>query len=204
MTKKVLILVGFFILFRLSGTLLANVAAENYHKRALTEFDKGNYEQAVIYADKSIKYNVIEPTYFVDRAKFKIAYLAIKLSQENLDQAERELISTAAKIEILQDINKAIDLNTQNLVTKRNVMPIIYFLSFKDLSSNLDTSNLEEEYLAVARDYFIDIVKAHSNDLGVLAQAAQYQKNLSLSADFENTKNRINDIRPEILEWYIK
>lgn len=177
-------------------TLLGLTVAENYHKLSLTELNNRNYERSVEFADKAIRYNQKEPVYFIDRAKSRLGLLAQKQMQEGPEDYVED------KEDILRDLETAYELNPENVVTKRNSVPIYYYLAIKDYSNSLQEKTIDDNYIDIAADFYNVFINEYPSDLGVVAQAAGYQRNLGLDDDYGRSLEKIKELRPDIIEWY--
>jgi len=146
--------------------------------------------EALSLINKSIELNPHEPNYLKERSKIKI----VSLIYNKYDYEER-------KTGALFDMQKSIELNPNNLVTARNLIPLYYFLSYKELYSN-SSDNLDGKYMNIAREYYRYIKERYRNDAGVVLSVARYEKKLGLNNDFNESMEMIKKLRPDLLEWH--
>jgi hypothetical protein len=190
--KLVLLLISLLVLIRLSGEVFRMVRADYYHKRSVVLFNEADFVNSYEYSDKAVRSNGYEADYLVQKAKTVIGLLS-------MDGANKKELKEEAR----EDINKAISLNGNNLVIKRNVIPLYYFLSLDDLKKDTIVDNFDQEYLLNASDYLNKLSKEHRDDVGVVAQVATYQKKLGLMDDYVSSKEKVRELRPDLLDWYL-
>jgi hypothetical protein len=175
----------------LAKGLLGMYVADVYYERSQALISEGNIVTAAVYANEAILKNPLEPNYYRGRARVNIAQLI------NANQQEKELIKLAA----LNDLKTAYDLNTNNLVTIRNAVPLYYFLAAKDLSQPGSSENVDEKFLPVTRSFYQMTKRKFPNDVGVYVLVAKYEKRLGLTDDFNASLERIKQLRPDLLDW---
>lgn len=124
----------------------------------------GKLEKSLNIINISIQKNPYEPRYRYEKAKILLA----------LDK----------NLEAVKSLEKAQELNKNNLVTSRNMIPIYSFTS-KDL----------------AKEYYEKLKNKYPNDAGLLVQIAEYEKSLSLAENYNQTANMIKKLRPDLLDW---
>ncbi|OGC68951.1 hypothetical protein A2415_04085 [candidate division WWE3 bacterium RIFOXYC1_FULL_39_7] len=151
------------------------------------------YEDALRTASLAIKKNPLEPNYYRGRAKVYIGFLADTQNRES-----QLLFKTAA----LEDLKKAYKLNPKNLVTIRNSVPLYYFLAAEDLTQPGSKENIDEAFLSEAANFFEKTKLAFPNDVGVFTLIAKYEKRLGLEKQYEESKARVQQLRPDLLEWH--
>lgn len=164
--------------------------ADIYYKKSQELIKNGDDEEALLYADRAILKNSFEPNYYRGRAKVS----TVLLVSSNEKDKVKESISA--------DLKKGLDLNRDNLVTTRNSIPIYYFLAIKDVYKAPGEGNYDEKYINEVRDFFKKTKEDYSNDVGVILSVAKYEKKLGLKEDFENSVNRIKNLRPDLLNWH--
>ncbi|KKU31651.1 MAG: hypothetical protein UX44_C0004G0015 [candidate division WWE3 bacterium GW2011_GWA1_46_21] len=147
-------------------------AADVYYKNARNAFGTGDYIGAYKNANKAAALNPNEPRYFRENAKDELV-VSPELAPQSLE--------------------KAYELNPNNLLTLRDVIPL-YFLLTRENSPKLPVSILQT---AIQR------AKAFApNDAGVMVLAAKYEKKAGLTEDFEKTVDVIRRLRPDLLDWH--
>lgn len=165
--------------------------ADVEYKRARNSVENGRFEQAYKYIQKAIENNSLEASYYRERAR---VYIGMQLGQ-NTDTVN------ALKDLAFADLQKSINLNPNNLASIRNALPYFYFLAIKDTNKPADPNNLDEKYLRIAQDFFIENELKYSTDVGTLVDIATYEKKLFLTRNYEETRELIKQLRPDILEW---
>jgi tetratricopeptide (TPR) repeat protein len=154
--------------------------------------ESGEAEQALETIRETIKLNPTEPSYHLKKAKIYLSLLAVSSSDS----------SVVLKGRALDDVRRARDQNTKNLVTLRNSLPLYYFLAVADLAEPSSAANTDPEFLNTARKFFESMVREYPTDAGVLVSVAKYQRKLGLLEDYEKTKLMVEKLRPELLEWH--
>lgn len=167
-----LILIVITILYLLlMGVYWQTVSADESYEGAQKALDNRETAKALYYANKSIKKNPREPRYYYGRAKV--------------------LLGSDSREDALGDLEAARELNPNNLVTLRNMVPLYYFLA------------TEQTYLAEAQKYFNEIKHYSPNDVGVYALLAKYENKLGLGKGMRESVENVNRLRPDLLEWYL-
>lgn len=158
-------------------------------------------DQALKKANTAIKLNSNEPTYYQARAK---AYIALTSTTQNIQQKQE------FKNKALQDLQTSLALNPKNLVTIRNLIPLYYFLSLNDLNNTAADRSFENKnqiydqfYFKTTKEYLKEVKNNAKNDIGIYILLAQYEKRLGLNSDFEQTKQKVKELRPDIVEWHL-
>jgi hypothetical protein len=190
--KLVLFLLTIVVLFRATGKLFAILQADYYYKRSQVNFNNGEFMVAHSYSEKALRLNDLEPDYHIQKAKTLIG----RLSSDEITAAD-------LKREAHSEIVKAFSLNGMNLVTKRNAVPLFYFLALVYTNNSGVNNEFDEQYLELAKNYYLELSKDYFNDVGVVSQVAIYQKKLGLTEDYGNSTGRIRELRPDLLDWYI-
>ena len=190
MTRKLLVLpiwtIYLFVIFVFIKMFLADV----YFRKSQDLLKKESTEKALSFANKAVSFNPLEPNYFRGRAKINIVRLGSLGNSKFLKEA------------VLNDLKIAYSLNPQNLVTIRNSIPLHYFLTMKFMVLGPVTENLDENYLQPAINYLERAKKVYWTDAGVITEVAGYEKKLGLDADYQESVDRIRQIRPDLLEWH--
>lgn len=163
--------------------------ADVYFRKSQDLIKIGSNEKALQYADKAVLLNPLEPNYFRGRAKIN----AVRLVYFNDTSLIKEFI--------LSDLNKAYKLNPNNLVTIRNSIPIYYFLAIRSVVLESGSDNLDETYGEITSGFFEATKKRFWNDAGVIVSIAKYEKKLNFQSGYEESMERIKQIRPDLLEW---
>lgn len=177
-TIAIFVISIFYLVFvkKFASLYLADV----YYAASRHELEDGQLGEAGDHIIKAIKLNAKEPAYFRQRAKILLATMIW------VDDGDEIREST------LDDLEKAQELNPHNLATLRNSIPLYYFLAADD----------EQTYVPVTRDYYKELKDVYQNDLGMYADVARYEKRLGLEDEFENTKQKARELRPDVLEWH--
>jgi tetratricopeptide (TPR) repeat protein len=167
-------------------------SADLLYEKSQLYLAKGDIEMASNLADKAIQNNKSEPNYYRGRAKI----LIVGAGYTN------GILSESAKEKVLADLEKAVSLNPNNLVTLRNCIPLYYFLAVKDISIPAGINNVDEKYLLIVWDHFRQIKSRFDHDAGAVSSIAKYEKKLGLTEDFNESVEIIKRLRPDLLEWY--
>lgn len=183
MLKTIKILLITAIYLGLLGIFWNTVSADESYVESRKLLENGNGILALRQADKSIEKNTSEPRYYYNRAK-------ILLATNKGDRKEAAL----------KDLNQAYMLNPRNLVTLRNMVPIYYLLSLENLEL---PEKLDPEYIKEAREYYSLVSKAAGNDVGVYTLLYKYETKLGLYEMAQQSKEKIIELRPDLLDWYI-
>ncbi len=133
-------------------------------------------------ANKAIRLNPQEPYYYRQRARIYIVL--------------------GKKDKALADLTKAYELNPNNLATLRNNIPLYYFLSVEDIYQPTTQNNLDQKYIAIAKQYLSELKHRFPNDVGTLVDIAKYEQKLGLTTEFAQSVEQIKVIRPDLLEWH--
>lgn len=175
-----------FIFYYLSSFFSADVD----FKKSQKLIKEGSYDSALYYVNKAISKNPLEPKYYHGRAKVKSAFLVLEEDKSSVKKS------------IYEDLRKAEKLNPENLVTIRNSIPIYYLLAVGDFYLEPGRENIDENYINIVRDFFSRTKHSYWNDAGVVLSIAKYEKELGLDDEFEESRLRIKDLRPDLLEWH--
>jgi tetratricopeptide (TPR) repeat protein len=167
-------------------------SADLLYEKSQLYLARDDIEMATRLIDKAIQKNRFEPNYYRGRAKTGI----VEAGYSN------GILSEEAKEKVLADLEKAVSLNPNNLVTLRNCIPLYYFLAVKDISIPAGITNIDEKYLLITRDYFRQVKSRFDHDAGVVVSIAKYEKKLGLTEDFNESVEIIKRLRPDLLEWY--
>ena len=115
---------------------------------------------------------------------------------------EKDGVKSAYKRNAYDDLQRSLSLNSNNLVTERNVVPIFYFLANEDPASKPGADNYDPEFISEAKNYFQTLKRKYSRDAGVISLVADYERKLGLTEEYEKSKEIIRLLRPDLLEWY--
>lgn len=176
----------FFFVYFLGRYYFADV---NF-KKSQDLIGAGFEDEALYYANKSISLNPLEPNYYRGRAKILTVFLVSSEGSERV------------KEEILEDLIKAQSLNPENLVTIRNSIPIYYFLAVEDVFLSPGAENVDEKYSTLVKEFYQNVKKDYWSDVGVILSIAKYEKRLGFDKGYEASLKRIEELRPDILEWH--
>lgn len=191
--RSVLILIVSYLCLKLLFFLLNIYAADIYYEKSTTLLADGEISLALNSIDSAVELNPTEPNYYRERARILLSSM---VSQDTVNYAP-------TKLQALSDMKIAYDLNPLNLVTKRNLIPLYYFLSIKDLNGGPSSENVDMQFLPLTREYFVEMKKDYPNDVGVLVLIAKYEKRLGLKDDYVYSVNLIKNLRADLLEWYL-
>lgn len=178
----------FFLVKEFISFYLADV----YFTRAENLFSKGKFNESLENINFSIDLNPQEPNYYRMRAKVLVG--------ATINQPEE--YSQQLKTYCMEDIEIAKDLNPNNLATLRDIVPIYYYLSVKDISKLNTNENIDTKYLLKTQTYFDTLKKYSPNDVGIYVLLADYEKRLSLDSGYKETELIIKNLRPDLLDWY--
>lgn len=137
---------------------------------------------------------------------YKLALFSTQLNpKEPLYQRQiaRIYIIKNEKTKAYTHMQNAYNLNPKNLATIKGLIPLYYFLSLKNTQETA-TPIYDDYYLHSAKNFYIQVSNAYPKDVGLQTQIAKYQKLLNLNKDLETTKEKIQSLRPDLLDWYIK
>ncbi len=171
------------------GKFVNYFVADVYYASSKQELNDGSLERASEYIVRAVTMNPNEPTYQRQRAKILLSTLIW-----NHDPKVKE--------GVLESLEKAYQLNTKNLTTLRNVIPLYYFLTVGDISKSIRTDTVDSKYLPVTRNYYSTLKNTYDNDLGIYADIAEYEKRLGLEEDFSWTRSKAEEMRADVVEWH--
>ncbi|HLD51604.1 hypothetical protein A3K34_04015 [candidate division WWE3 bacterium RIFOXYC1_FULL_40_10] len=192
MNKKarvILILTIWAGYFSMSAIFVQRYVADVSSEKAMELLSKGDIQGATYNAGRAVLLNKLEPSYYRNKARVEIASLVLT----DLGAYDSK------KSQILEDLDLSLAANRNNLVTKRNLVPLYYFLALRDLTSK----ELDDEYTEKARAYYSELKRDYKNDAGVLVLIARYEKKLGLTEDLADTKKLITVLRPDLVDWAI-
>lgn len=141
---------------------------------------------------QAINTNPSEPIYRRGRAQ---VYLSTTIGQDKNTQNKLKTLA-------LTDLADAYNLNTKNLATIRNSIPLYYFLSTKDLALPPNSYNVDSEFLPITRAFYNHVKNVSPNDVGIYVLLAKYQKRLGLTDDYNASIEKVRSLRPDLLNWY--
>ena len=190
--KKYLISVFIIFIYGLFiNTCISIYSADVLYSDTQGYLLKNEIVKAIQSINTAIKLNPNEPNYYKERAK---ALIYVTIDQEN------QTVELSKRL-ALNDLETAIKLNNTNLVTIRNIVPLYFFLANKDLTKPTTVDNIDDKYLNVTKTYF-DFVQSYApNDAGVYVLLAKYEKRLGFTNEYSFAKERVNELRPDLLEW---
>ncbi len=181
------------------------ILADMFSKASDNYFGMGESQNALAYSNKSVELNRNEPYYYRQRAK---TYILTLVGQP---KEQTEHIKALA----YNDILTATNLNPKNLATLRGNISLHYFLALEDLVNTANnfgradsdtpaTISTDPRYLSLASDYYTILSRNYPNDVGVQTQVAKYQKLLGLKSEYEETLQKVEGLRPDLLVWYLR
>lgn len=173
----------------LMGKFINLYFADIYYTASKSELETGQLEDAADHIVNAIKLNSREPAYTRQKAKILLATLIWADEDETRE-------------EILKSLEKAYDLNPKNLATLRNIIPLYYFLASGAMDEVGGNKNVNSDYLTVARTYYHLLKNTYQNDLGLYADVAKYEKKLGQDEDFNQTKEKAESMRNDVVEWH--
>jgi hypothetical protein len=188
-TKLILVLIIAFQFFKICSN---NYNADKMYEKAKDAVDKVDLSNAFKYSETAIKLNPLEPNYYRMRARVLINYLPYK------DKSVR----TFTKQLIVRDLENAYNLNPENLVTIRNIVPLYYFVAVENVSSPAGPANVDPYFVDPAKNFFMLAKNYSKNDVGVYALVAKYEKRLNLMEEYNDSVEKVRDLRPDLLDWY--
>jgi hypothetical protein len=191
MKKIFALLVGTTIYVLLLNAFSKFYLADVYQTFSKNYLANGEFVKAENYADRAIINNPNEPSYRRQKAKVMLA----NLSFIKEDKA-------ALKKEISQQLLTSRELNSKNLTTLRNVIPLYYFLALKDLTEEASTENIDENYRNLAKEYYSLLKSVYANDLGIITDVAEYERKLYLNDEYQKSVAIVKYLRPEVLDWH--
>ena len=170
----------------------SNYTADKMYQKAKDSLDRSELSNAFDYAESAIKLNPLEPNYYRMRARVLINYLPHK------DTSTR----TFTKQLIVNDLKNAYILNTENLVTIRNLVPLYYFLAAENISAPAGPENTDPNFFEAAKNFYASIKDYSKNDVGIYALLAKYEKRLNMMEEYNVSVERVRALRPDLLDWY--
>ena len=121
------------VAFEFFNICYRNYTADKLYEKAKDAIERQELSKAFDYAERAIKLNPLEPNYYRMRARVLINYLPHK------DKSVR----TFTKQLIVNDLKNAYNLNTENLVTIRNLVPLYNFVAAEDISLPAGSENID-------------------------------------------------------------
>lgn len=165
---------------------------------------------AEVYASYAILLNPNESANYLTRAKTYLAQSFEKGSRQkegrNVSESENEEIITLKKNAEI-DMLKAGTINPNDITISKSLLPLYYLIAVEDTIIDEETQQeidiVDKSYAPSTQKYFQDIVHKYPLDVGVITDVAKYQKMLGFTKDYEESRNMIKDLRPDLLEWYL-
>jgi tetratricopeptide (TPR) repeat protein len=193
MTRRIFLSCLIVVLFLFSLTTFVKFyKADVNYKKSQNFLKDGSYDNALKRASLAISANPLIPRYYQGRAKILLTYLS--QAEESEKPEIKELV--------LQDLQRAYNLNPDNLVTARNIVPLYYFLAARDLTLPGSADNVDRHYIEVTQEFYRVIRGKYPDDVGVSVLLAKYEQRLGLEEDFNIDMARVKELRPDLLEWY--
>ncbi|HBY10256.1 hypothetical protein A2473_01525 [candidate division WWE3 bacterium RIFOXYC2_FULL_42_13] len=168
-------------------------SADKLSVRSADFLRKEEYEKALNTANGSLELNPLEPSYYRTRA---LVYLTVGILEK--DGVKKNIYKKSA----YADLQRALVLNPDNLVTERNLVPVYYFLANEDPAAKPGGNNHDSEFIGEAKNYFQMLKAKYSRDAGVISLVAEYERKLGLTEEYEKSKEMVRILRPDLLEWY--
>lgn len=189
--KRVLLLFLLVAVYIYSINIISKMyIADIFFVAGKTKVDTNNYQQGVDYYTRAINLNPMEPAYLRNRAK---AYLA----QSLLGDADYY------KEMALKDLEASQSLNSNNLATTRNIVPLYYFLAISTSQEGDEVLTYNDPYYSVvASNYYSSLKNKYPNDLGIIADIAEYEYKLGFEDDFMKSVEIVKELRPDLLGWH--
>ncbi|MFA6981529.1 MAG: O-antigen ligase family protein [Patescibacteria group bacterium] len=153
---------------------------------SMTKFKENKLDLSLSYITKAVKKNPNEPNYPKQAARIYTA---------------KSAESPEAKALALENIEKAYALNPGNLATKRDVIPLYFFLAVRDIKLPEGSDNTDSKYLPIAVNYFATLKNEYPTDAGTLVDIARYEKRIDLES-YEKTREMVENLRPDIITWH--
>ena len=189
MKKALLLFLTLGIYLYLMGRFFNTYIADIYFASSKNLLSEGQIKKSADHIIKAVRFNKNEPAYRRQKAKVLLATLVWQDEEEVKDK-------------VLKELNVAQELNPKNLATLRNVIPLYYLLSIKDVKEPNGTESIDPEYISETRNYFAMLKNVYTNDLGMFAEIAEYEKKLGLVNDYNYTHEQAMEMRPDIVDWY--
>ena len=189
-TKISLIIVNIALVYIFAGFFIADVFSKNID----SQIKDLEFEKALKSANTSINLNPREPYYYRQKAK-----VLLLLSAQNIEDKK------IYKQQALSSLQKAYELNPENLATIRNSVPYYYFLAKNDLTVQQDpkdNTQIDEDFINATRRFYAEVKTRFPNDAGAIATVAKYEKQLELEQDYQNSVNMLKNLRPDLIQWY--
>lgn len=170
-----------------------NYSADKLAVEASDRLEKMEYEKALKKIDEALELNPSEPSYYRTRALVYLAkYVLEKDTQDALGYKEAAY----------HDMVKSLELNPDNLVTKRNLVPLFYFLAVENVDMASGKDNHDPEFIDITTAFFDDLKKEYSHDAGVITLVAEHERKLGLDEEYEGSRETVRMLRPDLLEWH--
>lgn len=174
----------------LMGRFINIYLADVYYKSSRQALEQGEIRKAGDHIIKAVRMNSNEPAYYRQRAKVLLATLVWSEDRSEVKQG------------VLENLERAAELNPKNLATLRNNVPLYYFLAVNDIENGSSGKKIDPKYLPAAKDHYSKLKNLYNNDLGILADVAKYEKKLDLEEEFIQSKRRAFKLRPDIVDWH--
>ena len=180
------------IYFAAFKSFYTKYSADVYFSNSEKLLEEFELEKALNNATESIKNNPLEPNYYRQRAKVYLTMSAV------FDDDYKMGLKKSA----LDDMYMAYDINPNNLVTIRNLVPLFYFLSVQDYTLSASDGNVDQAFLPITKNFYEKIKNIFPNDAGVYVLLAKYEKRLGLIAEYAASVKKVEELRPDLLEWH--
>lgn len=188
-----LLTVGFVVIYLIALTTFGKMYLADIQLAQSEELLlNGKTQKALDKINAAIKNNPQEPKYYRHRAKISVT---ATLGQK--PETQKQLKDLAVR-----DLEKGRSLNPKNLATLRNSAPIYFFLGNKDLSQPATTENIDTSYLFTIENYFNQIKNYNDTDVGLYVLSAKYEKRLEMNDGYNESVEKIKELRPDLLDWH--
>lgn len=188
---KILLITGIYIFC--GYTILSVFIADIYFQKANEQLNALNLDEAFRLNSHAINLNNKESQYFIQRAKILV-----------LTATDTTTSSYKPTKKLAHDsLSKALYLNSNDLVSKLDMLPILAFLSTKNnMDSNVYPDNIDNNYINETYAFIANLKKDYANDVGVLTKCAYYEHKLGFNNEYLDSIEKIKELRPDLLEWY--
>lgn len=191
MSKFLISFVIIFVFFKLLVTFSNMYLADTLSDESETLLENSKLTSSLEKINEAIILNPQEPSYYRQRAR---VYITLNLLPDQNHQINKLLA--------FEDLIYAESLNSVNIATLRNAIPLYYFLALGSLNGGDSPENLDSEYLESTKNYYSRLKQTYPRDAGVIAAVAKYEKRLGLIEEYNDSVNRIRELRPDLLEWH--
>ncbi len=188
---KILLITGIYIFC--VYTILSLFIADIYFQKAQMQLNGLQLDTAIRLNAQAISLNDREPQYFIQRAKILVL---------TATDATTSSYNSTKKL-AYDSLSKALYLNSNDLVSKLDALPLFAVLSTKNILANsIYPNNIDYNYINEAYAFIANLKKEYANDVGVLTKCAYYEQKLGFNLEYLESIEKIKELRPDLLEWY--